>query len=312
MSGTTDPLKGLIKLGRFSHFEDSSGVRIRYASWEPKEKARGTVVFLNGRAEFIEKYIETISELLAKGYAVWSKDWRGQGLSSRPLLNPRKGHADSFEPLLSDLHIFLTKIVCPNSEGPYIALAHSMGGHLVLRYLAEHPGIFAQAVVLSPMIDIHTRAWPRAVVEKLAKLVVCFGLGDRYVPGMGDADPYQVAFSKNLLTSDSARFRQTQAWTIEEPSLGLGGPTYGWMRATYESIRKLENPNYVSTINVPVLFISAENDRIVLNDAQERLVRNMPRAHLISLAEARHEIMLERDPIRVRFWEAFDQFIDLL
>ncbi len=312
MSEMTHPSKALIERGRFAAFETTDGARIRYATWEPEGKARGTVVFLNGRTEFIEKYAETINELLTKGYAVWSKDWRGQGRASRPLSNPRKGHADSVDPLLADLHIFLTEIVRPNSEGPYLALAHSMGGHLALRYLAEHPGFFTQAVVAAPMVDIHTQAWPRAVVEGLARLAVRFGLGDRYVPGMGDAEPYQVAFSKNILTSDPVRFRQTQTWTQEEPALGLGGPTYGWMRAAYESIGKLENPNYAGAIDVPVLFLSAEKDRIVRNDAQERLSRNMPKASFTSLVEAQHEIMLERDPIRVRFWEAFDRFAGLL
>lgn len=309
MLETASHRKALLAQGRFATFEARDGARIRYASWQPDGPVRGTVVLLNGRAEFIEKYIETIGELLARGFAVWSKDWQGQGLSSRPLANPRKGHAGSFEPLLCDLHDFLTKLVRPNSVGPYLALAHSMGGHLVLRYLAEHPGFFSRAVLSAPMVGIQTPGWPGPVVKALAHLGVAFGFGDRYVPGMGDADPYQRPFARNILTSDPDRFHQTQIWTAENPALGLGGPTYGWMRAAFNSMHKMTDANYVGAIDVPVLFLSAQDDRIVQNDAQERLAHCLAQGRFVSIAQARHEILLEQDPVRAAFWKAFDALI---
>ena len=52
----------------------------------PPERPRGTVVLLTGRGEFIEKYAtEVVGELLERGFAVVALDWRGQGLSDRPL-----------------------------------------------------------------------------------------------------------------------------------------------------------------------------------------------------------------------------------
>ncbi|PCJ58212.1 MAG: alpha/beta hydrolase [Rhodospirillaceae bacterium] len=306
MSGTVIQWKALIARGRFEVFEARDGARIRYAAWEPEGPVRGTVVFLNGRAEFIEKYVETIGELLDRGFAVWAKDWRGQGLSAR--LCPRKGHARSFDPLLCDLHQFLIEIVRPNSAGPYLALAHSMGGHLVLRYLAEHPGFFSRAVLSAPMVGIQTLGFPNLLVEGLAHLAVRFGFGDRYVPGMGDADPYQTAFAENVLTSDPDRFRQTQILTEENPALGLGGPTYGWMRAAFKSMRKTADPDYVRAIDVPVLFLSAGEERVVQNAAQERLSRRLAQGRFVSLAASRHEILLEQDFVRARFWENFDRF----
>ena len=40
------------------------GVSLRAARWEGRLKQRGTVAILTGRAEFIERYFETIAELL--------------------------------------------------------------------------------------------------------------------------------------------------------------------------------------------------------------------------------------------------------
>ena len=73
------------------------GVQLRYARWRPTGRStQGTVCLFQGRAETIEKYFETISDLRRRGFAVATLDWRGQGGSERQLRNPRKGHVDSF------------------------------------------------------------------------------------------------------------------------------------------------------------------------------------------------------------------------
>ena len=61
------------------------------AIWNSTGTARASVVLFGGRGEFIEKYAtEVVGELLARGFAVLSMDWRGQGLSSRMLADPAK------------------------------------------------------------------------------------------------------------------------------------------------------------------------------------------------------------------------------
>ena len=92
------------------------GARLRYACWNASgTTARGTVVVLTGRAEFIEKYAtEVVGELLGRGYAVIALDWRGQGLSDRPLPQEHDaGHIDRFETYVADLKLFLDSIVAP-------------------------------------------------------------------------------------------------------------------------------------------------------------------------------------------------------
>ena len=55
------------------------GVNLRFARWAPPPGRKGTVLVLQGRAEFIEKYFETVRDLRARGFAVVTFDWRGQG-----------------------------------------------------------------------------------------------------------------------------------------------------------------------------------------------------------------------------------------
>ncbi len=60
------------------------GAPLRAARWVPPTARRGTVTILPGRAEFIEKYFEVVGELLARGFAVATIDWRGQGRFAAP------------------------------------------------------------------------------------------------------------------------------------------------------------------------------------------------------------------------------------
>ena len=95
------------------------GLPLRTAVWPvPAGSARGTVVVLQGRAEFIEKYGETAGDLRARGFAVHALDWRGQGGSGRMLDDTRKGHVVSYKDYLSDLDLFLEESVLPDAPGP--------------------------------------------------------------------------------------------------------------------------------------------------------------------------------------------------
>ncbi|MFX8715876.1 alpha/beta hydrolase, partial [Acinetobacter baumannii] len=86
----------------------------RVARWSPAgAEARGTVCVLQGRAEFIEKYYETVRDLLVRGFAVATLDWRGQGGSERHR-NSRRGHVNEFDEYGLDLAAFLNQVVLPS------------------------------------------------------------------------------------------------------------------------------------------------------------------------------------------------------
>src|SRR5215510_1800334 len=90
------------------------GVSLRAARWAPPPGRKGTVCLFQGRAEFIEKYFETVRELHARGFAVATMDWRGQGLSDRALSDRRKGHIKSFAQYDTDLSTFMKQVVLPD------------------------------------------------------------------------------------------------------------------------------------------------------------------------------------------------------
>src|SRR4029079_19339894 len=86
------------------------GVSLRTVRWPPPPGRKGTVCLFQGRAEFIEKYFETVRDLHARGFAVATLDWRGQGLSDRALSDSRKGHIEDFSQYERDLDVFMNEV----------------------------------------------------------------------------------------------------------------------------------------------------------------------------------------------------------
>src|SRR5690349_6044088 len=110
----------------------SDGVSLRYARWAPPAGRKGTVCIFQGRAEFIEKYFETAADLRARGFAVATLDWRGQGLSDRALSDPLKGHVGNFADYDLDLQAFIQKVVLPDCRRPFFAFGPSLAGPILI------------------------------------------------------------------------------------------------------------------------------------------------------------------------------------
>jgi lysophospholipase len=89
----------------------------------------------------------------------------------------------------------------------------------------------------------------------------------------------------------------------------LAGPTWGWLEAAYRSMARVMAPGYAEAIATPVLILGAGKDRIVDTAAEREFARRLPHGTFLELADAEHEIMMENDSIRARFWAAFDTFV---
>ncbi|HVZ28370.1 MAG TPA: alpha/beta hydrolase, partial [Rhizomicrobium sp.] len=154
-------------------FLEVDGFRLRTARFDAGSQQRGVCVVLNGQTEFIEKYFEVIDELRGRGFAVAALDWRGQGGSSRLLPeHPLRVHIRDFEEYDRDLGAFMDRIVAPllaKGQRP-IALAHSMGGHILLNYMQGRPDAFAAAALCAPMLMFSTRGQPRWLVRVITGL----------------------------------------------------------------------------------------------------------------------------------------------
>jgi lysophospholipase len=287
------------------------GATLRAARFEPAPDvpARGTCVLLNGQTEFIEKYFEVIDELRGRGFAVATLDWRGQGGSGRMTSDSRKSFVGDFSEYDEDLDTLMNWIVAPMlgpGEKP-AALAHSMGAHILLRRLARRPASFGPCVLSAPMIGISFRGQKEMLVRQVTRYQIWRGKHADWVWGMEGRDPHKVSFATQLVTSDPQRFERTQALLREQPDLRLAGATWGWLAAALRSIDWLKPQ--ASNITTPLLMVGAGKDRICITADTKAFATRAPHADYVEIAEAEHEILMERSQIRARFWAAFDAFM---
>jgi lysophospholipase len=295
-------------------FAGYDGAAMRYARWEPtRSPHRGTVCCFTGRSEFIERYFETIADLRRRGFTVAVMDWRGQGGSNRALSNPRKGHIRNYDEYDRDLACFMDQVVLPHCPAPYIALGHSMGGHLLLREAAYPDSPFERIVVTAPMLEFHPLrvGAPDWVARGYATVATLLGFGSSYVRGGGDDFQEGVVFEGNALTSDRERFERSLALAKAAPHLTIGSATISWLHASYKSMAMLNDPSYPARVKVPVLLFSAGADTIVLPRANEDFAARLKVGQGVVLATAKHEILQENDEIRAHFWAAFDAYLGI-
>lgn len=299
--------------GEERRFVAPDGTAVRYAVFAP-DRADGAppaarTLLLPGFTEFVEKYLETVEDLLARRHAVLCLDWRGQGLSDRPLADRERAHVRSMELFLSDLAGILAESGFLAGPGPFFVVGHSMGGHLALRALLELPLQADRAVVLAPMIDIPLGSFPPWFARLVSNAVVALGLGGRYCPGVGPYRDQPLGFEGNRLTGDARRYARNLEFIDRDPRLVLGGPTFGWLAAGLRSIDALNRPERLARIDTPILMLLAEREVVVSGAAQRWIADRLPNARPVEMPGARHEILSETDAIRAAAWAEIDRFL---
>ncbi|WP_025032241.1 alpha/beta hydrolase [Bradyrhizobium sp. DOA9] len=284
------------------------GVELRFARWAPPAGRKGTVCVFTGRSEQIEKYFETVRDLRDRGFAVAMIDWRGQGHSSRRLRDPRKGYVRDFADFEIDVETFVQQVVLPDCPPPFFALAHSMGGTVLLRVAHAGKRWFDRMVLSAPMIDLPGRT-TSLPVRALLKTMRLLGQGGRYVPGGSDRLTGLEPFINNPLTSDPVRYARNAAILEEDLTLGLASPTVAWADTAFRAMHTFKRVNYPSQIRQPILMLAASNDTVVSTAAIEEFAYHLRAGSHLVIAGSKHEILQEQDRYRAQFWAAFDAFV---
>ncbi|KQZ02162.1 alpha/beta hydrolase [Pseudolabrys sp. Root1462] len=284
------------------------GVSLRFGRWEPPPGRKGTVVILQGRAEFIEKYFETVRDLRARGFAVATFDWRGQGLSDRALSDRRKGYVRNFSQYAMDLDTIMEQVVLPDCPPPYFVLGHSMGGAIAIRACHDGRRWFERVVLSAPMLALPPSRFS-GMVGPVARFMRLMGRGSGYVPGSQHEPAGPEDFIGNVLTSDPVRFARNAAILVEEPDLALGAPTIAWADSALRQMRQFREPSYPAHIRQPLLLVAAGYDQVVWTPAIEDFGMYLLAGRHLILPGARHEILQEQDQFRAQFWAAFDAFV---
>jgi lysophospholipase len=277
------------------------GWPIRTVHWRPTAaKAPGSVMFVGGRADFIEKYSEAFwTWNVDWGLGLAAFDWRGQGLSGRMTADPHKGHVDDFARWIGDLGDLIDwfERMLP---APHFLVAHSMGAHLALCCLARGRSPIARGVLLAPMLGIRTAPLAPQTARRIAEAAVRCGLGERYGLLQSGYGPRQQRPERRaLLTGCAERFADEHRWIAERPGLALGGVTWAWLAGAYRSIDALLAPGMLEAIEIPLLVLLGEHEALVDAEAARAAADRLADGQIATIAGGRHELLREVDGTRL-------------
>lgn len=300
----------------FGLFKSRSGAIVRYGSAEPDQSpARGTVVLTGGYDRYIEHYYEAINNWRDRGYKVWAMDWDGQGGSSREDPHrPHKPSGKSFEHQAAIFDEFVTQIVQPDRSKPAYLCSHSMGGNIIMRYVAAHQDRadfpFTAMILAAPMIDINTYVVSRTQAKIFINAAHALGMDD-LIPPKGTKLFRDFRKSSLFNSNDLDPDRQTARdyYRYHTMHNRIGYPTASWLRNAFNSSDIVNQRRFFNSLKLPALIITPGQDNLVSIHAQTRAARYMHNARQVKIDQARHGVWYDCDDVQRKLWHEIDYFI---
>jgi lysophospholipase len=289
-------IDNFFKFGTDGFFKGEKGISIYYNYFlqEIRENEKGAIVISNGRRENTLKYKELIYDLFQNGYSVYMLDHRGQGFSERiNIADKQMGHIDDFEYYVSDLKKYYDGFAKSNGHKKIFLLSHSMGATIGTRYIEIYPNDFDSAAFSSPMFGLR---FPACMLIGLLT-----GDDPKYLFGEKNFDNEERSFSTNNLTHSKVRYQAMMNMYENNPSAKIGGPSYQWVYQSCKTFKKIFKE--LQKIEIPILLIQAEIDKVVAAKAQEKFVFELKKlgkdAEGFTINGAYHEIFIENDEFRL-------------
>ncbi|WP_196260584.1 alpha/beta fold hydrolase [Pelagibacterium limicola] len=290
--------------------ETQDKVRIRYATFPRKGTvSKGTVCLVQGRAEFIEKYFETIADFQKRGFAVATFDLRGQGGSARLIADARHGFVEHFDDYWTDLSSFHTQILLPECPPPFYLVGHSTGGLVGLLAATRDRLMFDRVFLTSPLVSLPGLPFGLKGAARIVRALRFAGLSRLPLRRPQDEPQSETRFPGNPLTGDKARYMRAVDILAARPDLEVRSPTLGWIGSSLDAMRQVNADDFSARLKIPVFICAAALDRVVDTAATEMLGLRMRNGHHVVIPGGRHELFMETDAIREQVFAAFDAFI---
>jgi lysophospholipase len=288
----------------FGTWTAPDGWAIRRMDWPQsgRRKPRGSLIFAGGRGDFIEKYLEALAYWHGRGWNVTAFDWRGQGGSQGEGFR-----FDSFDALVKDLAALIGDW-SGATPGPHVAVAHSMGGHLLLRTLIDAKPALDAAVLVAPMIGVNSAPLPAWLAPDIAETMAFFGFRDVAMWKAPPALQRPGSQRQRILTGSRERYEDELWWWSQQPEWNLRAPTWGWLSAALSSGARFTSER-LAEIRLPILTLAAKRERLVSNAEIRRVAGALPNAEIETFAGA-HEILRENDPVRSAALQRIDAFLE--
>lgn len=145
------------------HWTNPNGNKVYAVEWGIKD-ARAVMGLIHGIGEHCRRYDDMAAWYNRHGVAMIGYDRQGFGRSEG-----RKGYAETYKEYVDEVANLLVECERRYPDRPVFLYGHSMGGHLLLRYLIRRNPNISGAVVTSPHIRLSFK--PNALLVGMGKLM---------------------------------------------------------------------------------------------------------------------------------------------
>jgi len=269
--------------------------------WYRVKEPKGTVHILHGMGEHAKRY-ETFARFLANhGYTVVVHDHRNHGRSVRSdkevgIFNKN----ETFEEMVNDT-MTVQSHIRSQTKGPMIMLGHSMGSIILRRYLQRSVQIPEAAIFMGTLERFTKLSGGGAYI--LSKLSGVFKKEDKrnkFIYNMLNRSMKKSLRKDEPETAWIAHDDSVVKAYIEDPKSGFiyNKQFYSTFFKGLIEVNKSENMKH--TPNIPILFISGEDDPLSKNMKAVGQLKNdyetlnkRFKGTIMAIPNARHEVLNE-------------------
>ncbi|GAB4145601.1 MAG: alpha/beta hydrolase [Planctomycetaceae bacterium] len=249
----------------------NDGVSLSVRHFPTSDSSAPALVIVHGACEHGGRYLHVAEEFNRRGWNVIVPDLRGHGRSAGCRV-----HVRHFDEYVSDLKTILAHFACVPTAT--VMLGHSMGGLVATRFVQAYPADIRALILMSPLLRVGFRVAPFTLA--LGKLL-------SYI-----LPRYRFA---NQISPENVTRNQEVLEARAKDSLMVNSVTAGWFFAMKQAIRDAWQDR--ADVNLPLLVIQAEEDRVVDPLAAGAWLENVPSGEkrLIMKPESFHEVLNEQD-----------------
>lgn len=273
----------------------TEGIEIYYQIWRYAGAAEATLVFVNGRAEYTDKYHHLVN-LFDRPWDIIMYDHMGQGRS-----DGTRAHADDFDTqFVCDLKKIVDEQASPSL--PLAIAAHSLGGYVTARFAELYPDE-AQVLVLSaPMFGIEL---PEGMTAEDAK-----ALGESMIAAGQAEEPTGLTNTERPACEENVHTHDCEIYNYfkDDPLTQIGEPTWGFGYSMVVGYEKLFAD--AAKITKPVLIMHGSLEQVVQPERHVEFCDLLGEelCTLVVFENDYHELFVESD--RAEVVKTAAEFID--
>jgi acylglycerol lipase len=231
---------------RQDFFQTTDNLRLYEQSWRPSN-LKAIVVIVHGYAEHSQRYAWVATQLVDRGFAVYTFDLRGHGKSEG-----ERCFVESFDRYLTDLEVFLTRVKVKEPNHPIFLLSHSMGGTISSLFIIRQQPKLGGVILSSSFLGIGNH-----IPLILVRAMILIG---RLLPKLPTLRLDSRGISRD---PDRVRAYETDPLICHKPILA---------RTLAEILKAISEINSRSNeIKLPLLILHGTGDRLVTMEGSKRL-----------------------------------------